>query len=46
MFPEEFPMNESKQNEMFLLLEKDDIDGFISFLSKNPTIDITKEHKT
>ena len=40
MFPEEFPINESKeQKEIFSLLEKDDIDGFISFLSKNPTID-------
>ena len=46
IFPEEFPINESKeQNEMFLLLEKDAIDGFISFLSNNPTIDITKEQK-
>ena len=46
MFPEEFPINKNKeQNEMFLLLQKDDIDGFISFLSKNPTIDITKEQK-
>ena len=44
MFPEEFPINESKeQKEMFLLLQNDDIDGFISFLSKNSTIDITKE---
>ena len=44
IFPEEFPMKESKeQKEMFLLLEKDDIDGFISFLSKNPTIDLTKQ---
>ena len=44
IFPEEFPIGENKeQNEMFLLLQKDDIDGFISFLSKNPTIDITKE---
>ena len=42
IFPEEFPMNESKeQKEMFLLLQKDDIDGFLSFLSNNPTIDIT-----
>ena len=46
IFPEEFPINESKeQQEMFLLLQKDDIDGFISFLSKNPTIDITKEQE-
>ena len=46
MFPEEFPINESKeQQEMFLLLEKDDIDEFISFLSKNPTIDITQEQQ-
>ena len=43
IFPEEFPVNENKeQKEMFLLLQKDDIDGFISFLSKNPTIEITK----
>ena len=43
IFPEEFPMKENKeQNEMFLLLEKDDIDGFISFLSNNPTIDNRK----
>ena len=28
---------------MFLLLQKDDIDGFILFLSNNPTIDITEE---
>ena len=41
IFPEEFPMNESKErNEMFSLLQRDDIDGFISFLSNNPTIDI------
>ena len=46
IFPEEFPKNENKeQQEMFLLLQNDDIDGFISFLSKNPTIDITKEQK-
>ena len=46
IFPEEFPMKEIKeQKEMFSLLENDDIDGFISFLSKNPTIDITKEQK-
>ena len=39
-----FPINESKeQKEIFLLLQKDDIDGFISFLSKNPTFDITKK---
>ena len=44
MFPEEFPIKGSKElKEMFLLLEKDDIDGFISFLSNNPTIDITQE---
>ena len=43
IFPEEFPIDERKeQEEIFLLLEKDDIDGFISFLSKNPTIDMTK----
>ena len=30
---------------MFLLLQRDDNDGFISFLSNNPTIDITKEQK-
>ena len=41
VFPEEFPIDESKeQKEMFLLLQRDDIDEFISFLSKNPTIDI------
>ena len=41
-----FPINESKeQKEIFLLLQKDDIDGFISFLSKNPTIDITEEQE-
>ena len=46
IFPEEFPMKGTKeQNEMFLLLKKDDIDGFISFLSNNPTIDITKEQE-
>ena len=46
IFPEEYPINENKeQQEMFLLLQKDDIDGFIGFLSKNPTIDITKEQK-
>ena len=46
IFPEEFPINENKElKEMFLLLQKDDIDGFISFLSNNPTIDITKEQK-
>ena len=46
IFPEEFPINENKeQQEMFSLLQKDDIDGFISFLSKNPTIDITKEQE-
>ena len=44
IFPEEFPIKESEpQKEMFLLLQKDDIDGFISFLSNNPTIDITKK---
>ena len=44
IFPEEFPTKGNKeQNEMFLLLQRDDFDGFISFLSKNPTIDITKE---
>ena len=46
IFPEEFPIKETKeQKEMFLLLQKDDVDGFISFLSKNPTIDITKEQE-
>ena len=46
MFPEEFPINENKeQKEMFLLLQKDDIDGFISFLSNNSTIDITNNQK-
>ena len=30
---------------MFLLLQKDDLDGFISFLSNHPTIDITKEQE-
>ena len=46
MFPEEFPMNENKEQEkIFLLLEKDDVDGFISFLSKNRTFDITKEQE-
>ena len=39
-------MNTHKEhNEMFLLLQTDDIDGFKSFLSKNPTIDITKEQE-
>ena len=34
IFPEEFQINENKeQKEMFSLLQKDDIDGFISFLS-------------
>ena len=46
IFPEEFPMKENElRKEMFLLLQKDDIDVFISFLSKNPTIEITKEQK-
>ena len=46
IFPDEFRIKENKeQNEMFLLLQKDDIDGFISFLSKNPTIDITEEQE-
>ena len=46
IFPEEFPIGESKeQQEMFLLLQKDNIEGFISFLSNNPTIDFTKEQK-
>ena len=46
IFPEEFPINENKElKEMFLLLQKDDIDAFISFLSNNPTINITKEQK-
>ena len=41
MFPEEFPIEENKeQKEMFLILQKDYIDGFIS-----PTIDITKEQE-
>ena len=36
IFPEEFPINESEQQkEMFLILQKDDTDEFISFLSKN-----------
>ena len=36
IFPEEPPIKENKeQNEMLLLLEKDDIYGFISFLSSN-----------
>ena len=44
IFPEEFSINESKeQKEMFLLLENDDVDGLISFLSVNPTIDIKEE---
>ena len=31
MFPEEFPIEENKeQKEMFLILQKDYIDGFIS----------------
>ena len=37
IFPEQYPINEG---EMRLLLKNDDIDGFISFLSNNPTIDI------
>ena len=50
MFPEDFPIDESKeqQKEMFLLLQKDDIDGFVSFLSNTPTegpVDITEEQK-
>ena len=46
LFPEEFPINESEeQKEMFSFLQKDDIDGFISFLSNNPTIDIKEEQK-
>ena len=45
-FPEEFPIEGSKeQQEMFLLLQQDDIDGFILFLSNHPTIDITKQQK-
>ena len=28
-----------------MLLRKDDIDGFISFLSKNSTVDITEEQR-
>ena len=46
IFPEEFPMEENKeQYEMLLLLQKDDIDGFISFLSNHPTIDIISEQE-
>ena len=30
---------------MFLLLQNDDTDGFISFLSNNPTLDLTEEQK-
>ena len=46
IFPEEFPKNESEElKEIFLLLQKDDIDGLISFLSRKPTIDITKNQK-
>ena len=46
IFPEEFLISENKeQDEMILLLQKDDIDGFFSFLSKNPTIDLTKEQE-
>ena len=41
VFPEEFPINKNKeQNEMFMLLQKDDVEGFISFLAKNPKIKI------
>ena len=44
IFPEDFPIKGNKeQKEIFSLLQKDDIDGFISFLSNNPTIDITEE---
>ena len=46
IFPEEFPIKPYKeQSEMFLLLQKDAIDEFISFLSNNPTIDVTKEQE-
>ena len=46
IFPEEFPLKEDKQQkEMFLLLEKDDINEFITFHTKNPTNDITKEQE-
>ena len=46
IFPEKFPINGNKEeNEMLLLLQRDDLEGFISFLSKNPTIDITKKQK-
>ena len=44
IFPEELLFVENQPlQEMFLLLEKDDIDEFISFLSTGPTIDITKK---
>ena len=37
IFPEEFPIDENKEEkEMFLLLQKDDFVGFISYLSNNP----------
>ena len=46
IFPEEFPIEGSEeQKEMILLLQRDDLVGFLSFLSKNPTIDITKYQK-
>ena len=46
MYPEEFPIKRHKeQKEMFILLQKDDADEFISFISKNPTIDLTKEQE-
>ena len=46
IFPEECPIKENElRKEVFLLIEKDDIDGFVSFLSKNPIIDITEEQK-
>ena len=42
LFPEECL---NKPTELCLFLQKDDCDGFVSFLSKNPTIDITKEQE-
>ena len=46
MFPEEYPIIENEQpKEMISLIQKDDADGLASYLSKNPTIDITKQQR-
>ena len=44
MSTEDFTANQDKQqNEVFILLREDDIDGFISFLANNSTFDITQQ---